>query len=73
MIDTIKVLVKTVSWGIGSSNWSLCDPSPKNVKKIMMSSRNDYWKEDYDFLKGQRRLPQHGSMGCVNRISTIRV
>ncbi|KAK4021781.1 hypothetical protein OUZ56_003690 [Daphnia magna] len=38
----------------------------------MMCSRNDYWKEDYDFLKGQRRFPQLGSMGCVDRISTIR-
>ncbi|KAK4024518.1 hypothetical protein OUZ56_009940 [Daphnia magna] len=41
-----------------------CDLSPKAVKKIMMCSRNDYWKEDYDFLKGQRHFPQLGSMGC---------
>lgn len=36
----------------------LCDLSPKAVKKIMMSFRNDYWKDDYEFLKGKRRFPQ---------------
>lgn len=50
----------------------LFDLTPKNVLQIMSVSRTDYWEEDYQFLQGQRQVPQEYSMGRVDRLTFVR-
>ena len=45
----------------------LCDISPTNVFDLMRSSKKPTWKEDFDFLQGQKKVPQVGHMEGVDK------
>lgn len=47
----------------------LCDISPSDAEEQLRNSRNMFWKEDWEFLLGQRQFPQLGSMKGVDRNS----
>ena len=47
----------------------LFDISPIDVFEKMRSLRSKHWREDYQFLEGQRKNPQVGGMGALHQIS----
>jgi hypothetical protein len=50
----------------------LFDLAPSNIEHLLRSSRLPTWREDFDFLQGQRKIPQEGRMAGIDNSSIQR-
>lgn len=50
----------------------LCGLSPSDVYERLKANSNPKWEEDWDFLVGQRKVPQVGIMGRLDSVSVQR-